>query len=78
MKRNRLFLLTMLVMAFSTVMLPSAHAYLDPGSGSYIFQAVIAGALGIGVALKVFWGRIAAFFSGLFSKSGSGSSPTEE
>ncbi|MQA98997.1 MAG: hypothetical protein GEU78_01675 [Actinobacteria bacterium] len=59
-------------------MLPSAHAYLDPGSGSYIFQAVIAGALGIGVAVKVFWGRIAAFFSGIFSKNESPSTSTEE
>jgi hypothetical protein len=78
MKRNRLFLLAVMVTAFSTVMLPTAQAYLDPGSGSFIFQAVIAGALGIGVTLKVFWGRIAAFFSGVFSKNSSGSSSTEE
>jgi hypothetical protein len=78
MKRNRLFLLAVMVTAFSTVMLPTAQAYLDPGSGSFIFQAVIAGALGIGVALKVFWGRIAAFFSGVFSKNSSGSTSTEE
>jgi hypothetical protein len=73
MMRDRLFVVAMLVLAFSAVILPSANAYLDPGSGSYIFQAVIAGALGIGVALKVFWGRIAAFFSGLFSKNNSSS-----
>ena len=78
MKRNRLFLLAVMVTAFSTVMLPTAQAYLDPGSGSFIFQAVIAGALGIGVAFKVFWGRIAAFFSGVFSKNSSGPSSTEE
>jgi hypothetical protein len=78
MKRNRLFLLAVLVTAFSTVMLPSAHAYLDPGSGSFIFQAVIAGALGAGIALKAFWGRIAAFFTGVFSKNSPGSSSTEE
>jgi len=78
MKRDRLFILTIMVVAFSAVTLPSAHAYLDPGSGSYIFQAVIAGALGVGVAIKVFWGRIAAFFSGLFSKNGSKPTSTEE
>jgi hypothetical protein len=78
MKRNRLFLLIVIVIAFNAVMLPSAQAYLDPGSGSYIFQAVIAGALGIGVAVKVFWSRIAAFLSGIFSKNSSGSSSAEE
>lgn len=76
MKGHRIFLMVALIVAFSALWLPSAHAYLDPGSGSYIFQAVIAGALGVGVALKVFWGRIAAFFSGLFSKNDAGS--TEE
>ena len=32
-----------------------AHAYLDPGTGSYVFQAVVAAVLGGLVALKVFW-----------------------
>ena len=76
MKGHRISLMVALIVAFSALWLPSANAYLDRGSGSYIFQAVIAGALGVGVALKVFWGRIAAFFSGLFSKNDTGS--TEE
>jgi len=39
--------------------------YLDPGSGSLLVQLVAAGLLGsIGLLLKIFWGRIRAFFRG--------------
>ncbi len=39
--------------------------YLDPGSGSLLVQLVAAGLLGsIGLLLKIFWGRIRAFFKG--------------
>jgi hypothetical protein len=33
-------------------------AYLDPGSGSLILQAVVAGAAGVLVAFKLGWRRI--------------------
>lgn len=33
-------------------------AYLDPGSGSILIQIVIAALLGLGVAIRMFWGRI--------------------
>ncbi len=36
--------------------------YLDPGSGSFIIQILIAAILGLGVALRVFWSRIKGFF----------------
>ncbi|UMZ74125.1 hypothetical protein [Natranaerofaba carboxydovora] len=42
-----------------------SYAYLDPGSGSLIFQMIVAGAAGIAFAVKVFWYRIKQFF-GLF------------
>ena len=39
--------------------------YLDPGSGSLLVQLIAAGLVGgIGILLKVFWGRIRAFFKG--------------
>jgi hypothetical protein len=40
-----------------------AHAYLDPGTGSYILQILIASLVGALFMLKVFWGRIIGFFS---------------
>lgn len=40
-----------------------SHAYLDPGSGSLIFQMIAAGAAGIAFTCKIFWYRIKTFFS---------------
>jgi hypothetical protein len=40
-----------------------AHAYLDPGAGSYILQILLASLVGVLFMLKVFWGRIVGFFS---------------
>ena len=37
-------------------------AYLDPGSGSFIIQIVIALLLGIGVTVRASWGRISKWF----------------
>jgi len=40
-----------------------AYAYLDPGTGSYVFQLLIAGLAGSLFLLKVYWKRIMAFFT---------------
>jgi hypothetical protein len=45
-------------------MLFSPEPYLDPGSGSFIIQILIAALLGIGVAIRASWGRIKRFFGG--------------
>ncbi len=39
----------------------TAHAYLDPASGSMLLQALIGGVAAAAVAFKVYWGRIAGF-----------------
>lgn len=36
--------------------------YLDPGSGSFIIQILIAALLGLGVALRASWGKIKGWF----------------
>jgi len=51
---------------------PSAHAYIDPGSGSYILQILVAGALGALFSLKLFWHRILALFRGFRTRSKTG------
>ncbi len=38
--------------------------YLDPGSSSYLIQAIAAGALGAFFFVKNFWFSIKAFFTG--------------
>jgi hypothetical protein len=39
----------------------SAHAYLDPGTGSYVLQLIIAGLVGGALGVKIYWKRIKAF-----------------
>ena len=46
---------------------PAVDTYIDPGSGSFLFQLLIASILGGLFLLKSFWGRIKAFFRRLFS-----------
>ena len=60
---------------------PSADvqlAYLDPGSGSFLIQALVALVAGIAVALRTYWEKVRSFLG--FSGSGSskaGADPTE-
>jgi len=37
-------------------------AYLDPGTGSYLLQIALAGALGASYAVKHFWSRLKGLF----------------
>ena len=42
--------------------------YLDPGSGSFLVQLLIAALLGLGVAIRASWGKIKGWF-GIKSKT---------
>lgn len=39
-----------------------AYAYLDPGTGSYLFQIIAAALLGMLFAFKIFWRKVVAIF----------------
>ena len=41
-------------------------AYIDPGTGSYVLQILIAGLVGGAFALKMFWRNVTAFLSRIF------------
>lgn len=45
--------------------------YLDPGSGSFLIQLLLAAGLGIGVAVKLYWSKIKGLFGGKKSDSAS-------
>ena len=60
---RRIAWVSYLTFAFSVVVVAPAAAYLDAGSGSMIFQALIAGVVAIPVMIAAFWGRITGFFS---------------
>jgi len=59
----------LLVSVFLCLLFPrESYAYLDPGSGSFFIQMLLAGLFAASIALKSFWRRIASFFTGLFKK----------
>jgi len=53
---------------FFSIFTQEAYAYLDPGTGSYIFQLIIATSIGGLYAVKLFWTKIVVFFKNLFRK----------
>lgn len=42
------------------------YAYLDPGTGSYLFQLIIAALIGGLFTIKLFWQKIISFFKKMF------------
>ncbi len=50
------------------VYLPPAHAYLDPITGSMIIQGLVAAIAGAAVAIKLYWGRLKAWFGRITGK----------
>ena len=62
----------------SMIFTRDAYAYLDPGSGSYILQMIVAGLLGASLAIKIYWRRIRAYFSRLFGRGEGGEQGEQE
>ena len=56
----KLILLTALLFLASPL---SASAYIDPGTGSFVIQVVLAAILGSAFYIKLSWRRIKKFFS---------------
>lgn len=55
---NRTTIVCIVLILFSLAGPEAAYAYLDPGTGSILLQALAAAAIGAGV----FWRRILGFF----------------
>jgi hypothetical protein len=55
----------------------AAHAYVDPGTGSYVIQLIIAALAGIALATRIYWGRIKGFFA-RSSSEGQGTGSDEQ
>ena len=56
-----------LALMLLTLSSPS-HAYLDPNIGSMLLQGLLAGFAAAGVAIRMYWHRITAFFRGTDSE----------
>ncbi len=67
-----------LLFALLSLLIPSvAHAYLDPGTGSYVLQILLAGIVAAVFAVKVFWLRLTSFFGNRFGRRGDSKSDHE-
>ncbi len=54
-----------LAVALAMVLLPApALAYIDPGTGSFVIQGIIAAVVGAGIAVKMYWHRIKSLLTG--------------
>jgi hypothetical protein len=61
-----------LVVLGSALQTARLEAYIDPGTGSYLFQLAIGGALAGLYAVKRYWRRILDFLGSLRNKSHAG------
>jgi hypothetical protein len=50
--------ISLLICIFHT----SAHAYIDPGVGSIILQAIIGAIAATSLTIKIYWQKIKSFF----------------
>jgi hypothetical protein len=57
-----------LVAAFLVLLPSTAHAYIDPGVGSMIFQAVISGVLAAGYTLRRYRHNVRAILARWFKR----------
>lgn len=56
------------VIVCSLLLSTNSYAYIDPGSGSIILQAIIAAFAGAGTAITIYWKKVKLFFSKIFKK----------
>lgn len=52
----------------SLVFVNRANAYIDPGTGSMVIQAVLAVVAAATVSIGIFWRRLKAFLGGSFGR----------
>lgn len=73
---SRIAWVAYLTLGFWLLVLPAANAYIDPGSGSLIFQVVVGFAMASALAAKTFWRRISGAVGRRRGHDGAGS-PSE-
>ncbi|HHI03264.1 MAG TPA: hypothetical protein ENL22_07075 [candidate division Zixibacteria bacterium] len=65
---HRILIILALLVVIDLSFPRQAYAYLDPGTGTYLLQLLVAVLLGAAVGAKIFWQRIKSFFKNLFSR----------
>ena len=64
MKKNILSISCLLFFIFTS----HAHAYLDPGTGSIILQAILGFIAAAAATASFYWNKVKLFFSKIFKK----------
>ena len=59
--KSRVAMAALFFVGFSLLWIPVANAYIDPGTGSFVFQTAIGVLLAAGVVIKLFWKKIFRF-----------------
>ena len=62
-----LFFLNLNIFLFSTLVTP-AYAYLDPGSGSIILQAILGFIAATVATMSFYWNKVKLFLKKIFKK----------
>jgi undecaprenyl pyrophosphate phosphatase UppP len=65
-----------ITLLFNIVLATSAHAYIDPNTGGFFFQAVAPFVYGILAVIVVFWKRITGFVRGIVSRKKEQNNPS--
>ncbi|HVX77119.1 MAG TPA: hypothetical protein VHB49_13385 [Bradyrhizobium sp.] len=68
-RRTKYALLIFLLCNFTIAGVSNAAAYLDPGTGSIIFQSIVAAVASGAAILATAWRSVLRFFSGVFNNS---------
>ena len=63
MKRNAILYVVAMVTFYSLLFTPTAFAYIDPGTGSMILQALLAGLVAVLAFYKQIIARLSVFFA---------------
>ena len=59
----------LVIFGFAFLVLPGdVHAYLDPGTGSFMIQILIGGVLGSIYFIRLYWAKLKQFVMSFFSK----------
>ena len=57
------------VIALTIVRSNNVYAYIDPGTGSMVVQAILAVVAAVSVSIGIFWRRVQLIFKRLFGRT---------
>jgi len=66
--KRKPFYWVLLIVVLQEIVLKDAFAYIDPGTGSYIFQVMVAAFIGGLFTVKIYWKKIKDFLINFFTQ----------